>query len=316
MTLAGLTAAGLLLLSGCVQTHIVDGVRVPTNAATHGLTYNLLVRPMSAFVDLFAHNMHLGYGWGIIFVTLIIRFLILPLGLNQAYKSTYMQEKTAYLAPILAPFQERLKNATSQEEKIAAQQALMKAQKDNGVNMLASIGCLPMLIQWPFFIALYNAAAYTPGISTATFMGMPLGHPSIVLTIISGAFYALQTWISTLSMTEEQKKAGKTMLIMSPAMIVIFSWMSPAGVALYWAVGGFVIVIQQVIITFIMKPRMRDKIDAEFKNNPPKINDEGIKDVTPDTVQESFKALTSERTEKDQKDRQTNGRNTGKQKRK
>ncbi len=46
---------------------------------------------------------------------------------------------------------------------MAAQQALMAAQKDNGINMLSSIGCLPMLIQWPFFIALYNAAAYTTG---------------------------------------------------------------------------------------------------------------------------------------------------------
>ena len=60
-----------------------------------------------------------------------------------------------------------------------------------------------------------------------------------------------------LSMTPEQKKSGMAMLIMSPAMIVVFSFMSPAGVALYWAVGGFVIVIQQIIITFIMKPRMR-----------------------------------------------------------
>ncbi|MFK5235145.1 membrane protein insertase YidC, partial [Lactococcus lactis] len=105
LTLTGLMTAGLLFLSGCVQTHVVDGVRVPTEAATHGITYNFLVRPMSAFVDLFANNLHMGYGWGIIFVTLIIRFLILPLGLNQAYKSTYMQEKMAYLAPVFAPLQ-------------------------------------------------------------------------------------------------------------------------------------------------------------------------------------------------------------------
>ena len=289
LTLTGLMTAGLLFLSGCVQTHVVDGVRVPTEAATHGITYNFLVRPMSAFVDLFANNLHMGYGWGIIFVTLIIRFLILPLGLNQAYKSTYMQEK------------------------MAAQQALMAAQKDNGINMLSSIGCLPMLIQWPFFIALYNAAAYTTGISSSTFYGIPLGHPSVVLVIISGVLYFIQTWISTLSMTPEQKKSGMAMLIMSPAMIVVFSFMSPAGVALYWAVGGFVIVIQQIIITFIMKPRMRRRIDEEFTKNPPKINNEGLKDVTPTSVQENFKEITSERNEKERK---SGGRNAGKQNRK
>lgn len=313
LSLAGLASAGLLFLSGCVSTHIVNGVRVPTEAAKHGLTYNTLVRPMSAFVDLFAHNLHLGYGWAIILVTLIIRFAILPLGLNQAYKSTYMQEKMAYLAPVLAPLNERVKNAQTPEERMAAQQALMAAQKDNGINMLSSIGCLPMLIQWPFFIALYNAAAYTTGISTATFYGIDLGKPSVVLVIISGVLYFIQTWISTLSMTPEQKKSGMAMLIMSPAMIVIFSFMSPAGVALYWAVGGFVIVIQQVIITFIMKPKMRKRIDDEFTKNPPKINNEGLKDVTPTSVQENFKAITSERNEKERK---TGGRNAGKQKRK
>ena len=273
------------------------------------------VRNKKLFSDLFAHNLSMGYGWAIILVTLIIRFLILPLGLNQAYKSTYMQEKMAYLTPVFAPLQERVKNAQTPEERMAAQQALMAAQKDNGINMFASLGCLPMLIQWPFFIALYNAAAYTTGISSATFYGINLGHSSIVLTIISGALYFIQTWISTLSMTPEQQKTGMAMLIMSPAMIVIFSFMSPAGVALYWAVGGLVMVIQQIIISFIMKPRMRRKIDEEFTKNPPKINNEGLKDVTPSSVQENFKAITSERNDKE-KQNKTGGRNAGKQNRK
>lgn len=312
LSLVGAASAGLLLLSGCVQTHIVDGVRVPTEAATQGLTYQILVRPMSAFVDLFANNMNLGYGWGIVLVTLIIRFLILPLGLNQAYKSTYMQEKTAYLAPVFEPLNARLKAATTPDERMAAQQALMKAQKDNGINMLASMGCLPLLIQWPFFIALYNAAAYTPGISTATFFGINLGHPnSIVITLIAGIFYFLQTWISTKSMTPEQKKTGLTMLIMSPVMIIIFSFISPAGVGLYWAVGGIVMVIQQVIITYVMKPRMRKKIEEEFRNNPPKMADLP-RDVTPkSTTDQGTKNLDTPR-----KSTNKSGRNSGKQKRK
>ncbi|MGM9886190.1 MAG: membrane protein insertase YidC [Lactococcus sp.] len=313
--LAGLSTAALLLLSGCVQTHKVDGILVPTDAAKNGFTYTWLVRPMSSFVDLFANNMHLGYGLAIILVTLIIRLLILPLGLNQAYKSTYMQEKMAYLQPVLAPLNERLKNATTPEEKMAAQQALMQAQKDNGINMLSSMGCLPMLIQWPFFIALYNAAMYTPGIMSSTFMGINLAKPSIILTIISGVLYFLQTLISTIGMTEEQKKTSKTMLFMSPAMIVIFSFMVPAAAGLYWAAGGLIIVIQQIIITFIMKPSMKKKIDAEFKANPPKIMD-APKDVTPSSVQENFKAITSQPNETERKNAgKQGGRNSGKQNR-
>lgn len=311
LALAGMLAAPLLFLSGCVQSHVVNGVRVPTEAGLHGFIYRFIVTPMSNFVDLFAHNMNLGYGLAIILVTLIIRLLILPLGLNQAYKSTYMQEKMRYLAPVFEPLNARMKAATTSEEKMAAQQAIMQAQRDNGVNMLSSIGCLPMLIQWPFFIALYNAAAYTPGISNAHFLGFSLGHPNFWITILSGVLYLIQALLSMVGMSDEQKRQSRMMILISPLMIVFFSWVSPAGVALYWAVGGVVMVLQQVIISFIMKPRMRNKIDEEFKNNPPKINDLP-KDVTPAEAEvEAVQALSEpEKTPK------TGGRNAGKQNRK
>ncbi len=115
-------------------------------------------------------------------------------------------------------------------------------------------------------------------------------------------------------MTPEQKKSGMAMLIMSPAMIVVFSFMSPAGVALYWAVGGFVIVIQQIIITFIMKTKNAPVVLMKnLQKILQKSNNEGLKDVTPTSVQENFKEITSERNEKERK---SGGRNAGKQNRK
>ena len=190
-------------------------------------------------------------------------------------------KKEAGLAAVIFTFnipprksveQVEAKVLTTNEEKMAAQQALMAAQKDNGINMLSSIGCLPMLIQWPFFIALYNAAAYTTGISSSTFYGIPLGHPSVVLVIISGVLYFIQTWISTLSMTPEQKKSGMAMLIMSPAMIVVFSFMSPAGVALYWAVSNAFQVLQILVFNNPFKIiEERNRLEAEEKERKAKI---------------------------------------------
>lgn len=97
----------------------------------------------------------------------------------------------AYLAPVFAPLQERLKKHKLLK-KNGSSTSIDGSPKDNGINMLSSIGCLPMLIQWPFFIALYNAAAYTTGISSSTFYGIPLGHPSVVLVIISGVLYFIK----------------------------------------------------------------------------------------------------------------------------
>ncbi|MFV0555764.1 MAG: membrane protein insertase YidC [Lactovum sp.] len=317
LSLLSLMLTSLLFLAGCVKAELdSSGMRVPTEAAKEGWVYKLLVVPMSSFVDFFAESpgLALGYGWGIILVTLIIRLCLLPLALNQQYKATYMQEKTAYLKPIFEPINKRMQEARERKDQntmAEAQQELMKAQKENGINMFASLGCIPTLLQYPFFIALYNAAAYTPGISTAKFYGIDLGHPSIILTIIAGVFYAIQTLIMAQGIPEEQRKQQKTMLILSPAMIVMFSFMSPAGVTLYWVAGGLIIVIQQVIVTYVIKPRMRKRIDKEFEENPPKIS-ETVKDVTPVA---SYQKKKKSNPKQNKRNSNSKGRNAGKQNR-
>ncbi|MDR0199695.1 MAG: membrane protein insertase YidC [Streptococcaceae bacterium] len=325
LQLLGVSTIALLILSGCVDVYKSGPHKgEPTGA---GWVYNFLVKPMSDFVDLFvrlfggAHAAN-SFGWAVIFVTLIVRLIILPLGLRQQYKSTYMQEKMAYLAPVFNPINERMKaarEARDQAGMLAAQQQLQQAQRDNGINMLSSMGCLPMLIQYPFFIALYNAARYTNGISTASFYGIDLGKTSIFLAILAGVFYLGQSWIMIQGLNEEQRKQQQTMLWISPVMIILFSFWSPAGVTLYWVVGGLVVIIQQLIVTYYMKPRMKRQIDAEFKANPPKMADLP-KDVTPtdaettgldDLVANTRAGLKDVTNSAD--DKPANGRNAGKQ---
>ncbi|OFI46613.1 membrane protein insertase YidC [Floricoccus penangensis] len=283
---SGFTLSALLLLTGCVQTK--NGQ--PTG---NGWVYNLLVKPMSSIIEYFANNLGWGYGFAIIGVTILVRLLILPLGLNQAYKASYQQEKMAYLKPVLQPLQDKMKNATTPEAKMAAQQELMQVQKDNGVSMFGGIGCLPLLIQMPFFSALFYAARYTPGIDQATFFGMNLGQRSLVLVGLAGVLYLIQSYLSTIGMPEEQKAQMKSMMIMSPLMIVFMSLSSPAGVTLYWVVGGLFGIIQQLITTFMIKPSLKKRIDREFEENPPVVNTKDIKDVTPKQanvlVQENMK---------------------------
>jgi YidC/Oxa1 family membrane protein insertase len=101
------------------------------------------------------------------------------------------------------------------------------------------------------------------------------------------------------------------MMFMSPLMIIFFSFSSPAGVTLYWVIGGIFGVIQQLIVTFMIKPHLREKIDKEFEENPPTIKTSGLKDVTPKdtaTLKKAFNDGTSSSNKKN--------RNAGKQKRK
>ena len=112
----------------------------------------------------------LGFGLGIILVTVIVRIIIFPLGIYQSWKATYQSEKMNYLKPIFAPIQERIKNAETQEEKLLANSELMDAQKANGVSPFGGIGCFAFVNQIAFLpLPFHFAAQYTPGISKDVF---------------------------------------------------------------------------------------------------------------------------------------------------
>ncbi len=274
---SGLALSLLFFLSGCVQQK--NGV--PTG---EGWVYKFLVAPMGGAIKYFANDLGLGFGMAIITVTVIVRlFIILPLSISQIRKSSLQAEKMAYLKPVFDPIQERMKNAKTQDEKMAAQTEYMAAQRHYGLSMLGGIGCLPILIQMPFFSALFYAAKFTEGISTSTFFGINLGQTSLVLTIITGILYFIQSYLSIQGVPEAQKQQMKTMMYVTPLMMVFFMMSSPAGVGLYWFVGGIFTILQQLLTNYYIKPRLRKQIAEEFEKNPPKPFKSGAvpKDVTP-----------------------------------
>ncbi|WP_438478638.1 membrane protein insertase YidC [Streptococcus pluranimalium] len=272
---SGFALSLLLFLSGCVRTEHGKPV---------GFVWNTIGKPMEKVIQYFANDLGLGFGLGIIAVTIIVRLIILPLGLYQSQKAAYQAEKMAYLKPFLGPIQERMKSATTQEEKLAAQADFMAAQRQYGVSMFGGIGCLPLLIQMPFFSALYFAARYTNGIQGSQFLWFSLDKPDLLLTAIIVALYFFQSWLSVAAVPEEQRAQMKTAMYSMPLMMAFFGFSSPAGVTLYWLVGGFFAIAQQLLTTYVIKPRLRQKVEAEFAKNPPKpfkSNPTARKDVTP-----------------------------------
>ena len=269
--------AMLLVLTGCVQIDKATGQ--PT-----GPVWEFLGAPMGEAIKYLATDKGLGFGVAIIVVTIIVRLLILPLGIYQSWKATLHSEKMNALKDVLEPHQTRLKEATTQEEKLEAQQALFAAQKEHGISMLGGVGCFPILIQLPFFSAIYFAAQHTEGVSEASFMGIALGSPSWILLACAGVLYYLQSLLSLHGVEDEtQREQLKKMIYMSPLMIVMFSVFSPASVTLYFVVGGIIMIFQQFIINYLIRPKLRKKVREEFAKNPPKTSKTSgaRKDVTP-----------------------------------
>ena len=270
----------LLVLTGCVQVDKATGQ--PT-----GFIWNTIGAPMAEAIKYFATDKGLGFGVAIIIVTIIVRLIILPLGIYQSWKATLHSEKMNALKHVLEPHQTRLKEATTQEEKLEAQQALFAAQKEHGISMFGGVGCFPILIQMPFFSAIYFAAQHTEGVAEASFLGIALGSPSWILIACAGVLYYVQSLLSLHGVEDEtQREQLKKMIYMSPMMIVMFSIFSPASVTLYWVVGGFMMILQQFIVNYIIRPKLRKKVREEYAKNPPKASKTSAarKDVTPESV--------------------------------
>ena len=297
--LSAMGVAMLLVLTGCVNVDKTTGQ--PT-----GFIWNTIGAPMAEAIKYFATDQGLGFGVAIIIVTIIVRLIILPLGIYQSWKATLHSEKMNALKHVLEPHQTRLKEATTQEEKLEAQQALFAAQKEHGISMFGGVGCFPLLLQMPFFSAIYFTAQHTEGVAQASYLGIPLGSPSMILAACAGVLYYLQSLLSLHGVEDEtQRDQIKKMAYVSPVTIVVFSLISPASVTLYWVVGGFMMILQQFIVNYIVRPQLRKKVREELAKNPPKASafskPSGRKDVTP----EQPTAITSKKKHKN--------RNAGKQ---
>lgn len=290
----------LFVLSGCVSQD--------KNGKPTGLLYDTLVVPLGNFLTYLANHFNLGFGMAIIVVTIVVRIILLPMGISQAKKAMVQAEKMQYLKPQVDIAQQNLKKATTREEQMQAQMQMQQVYKENNVSMLGGIGCLPLLIQMPIFSALYFTVMHTPGINSATFLGVNLGKSSILFVILAGLSYVGQSYLSLIGIPEEQKKTMRSMMIVSPLMIVFMSFSAPAGVTLYWVIGGIFSCFQTFITNVLMKPRIKRQIEAEMEKNPPKIVVTPVtKDVTPTT--DKPKASTALTTKKNAQ----NGRNAGKQ---
>lgn len=297
--LSAMGVAMLLVLTGCVNVDKTTGQ--PT-----GVIWNTFGAPMAEAIKYFANDKGLGFGVAIIIVTIIVRLIILPLGIYQSWKATLHSEKMNALKHVLEPHQTRLKEATTQEEKLEAQQALFAAQKEHGISMFGGVGCFPLLLQMPFFSAIYFTAQHTEGVAQASYLGIPLGSPSMILAACAGVLYYLQSLLSLHGVEDEtQRDQIKKMAYVSPVMIAGFSLISPASVTLYWVVGGFMMILQQFIVNYIVRPKLRKKVREELAKNPPKASafstPSGRKDVTP----EQPTTITSKKKHKN--------RNAGKQ---
>src|SRR5690625_4741688 len=152
----GLLIGLILFLSGC------SSLDEPITAESTGFWSKYFVYPMSQLITFFAELVS-NYGLAIVIVTLIIRLLLLPLNVKQIRSSIAMQK----IQPELQELQKKYssKDANTQQK---LQQETMALFQKHGANPLA--GCLPILVQMPILIAMYQAIMRTEAIKQGSFL--------------------------------------------------------------------------------------------------------------------------------------------------
>ena len=213
-----------------------------------------------------------GAGWAIVLITLVVQFIVLPLRLNQSYKMTKQQERTKRLQPQIQLVQKALKTkGLTQPQQMEISQLQMKIYRENNLSLTGGIGCLPLLIQLPIMAGIYQAVAYSDKLAQTSFYGISLGQRSITLAIIATILYVIQAYLSMIGLSPEQKKTMQTTAFISPLITFFFAITYSGALALYFAAGGVVMVIQQLITTFILMPKVKKEVDKELTEKPLKV---------------------------------------------
>lgn len=180
------------------------------------------------------HNFLGNWGWSIIIVTFLIKLVFYPL----TEKSGRSMAKMRALQPRLKALQDRYK-----DDRQAMSQALMDLYKREKVNPVA--GCLPMVIQIPFFIAFYWVLLESVEMRQAPFMlwitDLSTRDPYFVLPLLMGAAMFGQ---QKLNPTPPDPVQAKIMTFL-PVMFTVFFAFFPAGLVLYWLTNSVLSILQQ-----------------------------------------------------------------------
>ncbi|MGG3888185.1 membrane protein insertase YidC [Metabacillus fastidiosus] len=227
----------LFIISGCSQQ--------PGQNNT-GFFHQYFVEPFSYLIHFFAELSNGSYGVAIILITLLIRILLFPFMLRQYKSQQAMKEKMELIKPEMEIIQKRMKEEKDPAKQKEIQQEMIQLYQKHNFNPL-NIGCLPLLIQMPILMGLYYAIRGSNEIATHSFLWFNLGQPDIVMTVLAGAIYYIQFVVSQRTLSEEQRKQMRFMGLMSPIMIMIFSFSSPAALPLYWSVGGLFLIGQTLL---------------------------------------------------------------------
>jgi YidC/Oxa1 family membrane protein insertase len=195
--------------------------------------FTIVAKPLLWFIRL-THVVTGNYGIDIILISILIKIIFVPLTQISMKSMKEMQK----VQPEMSRLKEQYKN-----DKAKLQQEMMLLYKRRKINPMS--GCLPMLIQIPVFIALYNALQYAIDMRHAPFFfwirDLAAKDPIYITPLIMGATMFIQQKMTPTAGDPAQAK----MFLLMPVMFTFLFLNFPSGLVLYWLVNNVLSIAHQ-----------------------------------------------------------------------
>lgn len=222
---------------------------------------HFVIGPMTWGLNEFAYYLWGSYALAIIAFTIVIKMALYPL--------TIKQLRSARAQQALQPQMQALR-AKYANDKQTLNTEMMRLYKENNANPAA--GCLPMVVQFPILIGLYNAlyGLFRTEHVQASFLwihnlALPdfwsVANPAnpsqmiynglFILPLLAGGLQFIQQrmMMNPAANQDPQQKMMNQMMQFMPLMVIFFGFRFPAGLALYWVTNTLVAIFQQYFVT-------------------------------------------------------------------
>src|SRR5437899_2913478 len=215
---------------------------------------------MKSILDFFHSNVGLPWAWSIVALTILVRIVLVPLTVRQIHS---MQALQAH-APEMKEIQKKYKG-----DRAKLNEELMKFYKENHINPAAS--CLPLLAQFPVFIALYFTLKHGTKHITGSWLYVVPNISAKATSHWSGflllAIYGGSQVASTYFMGATMDKTQRRIMMFLPIIFITFVAQFPMGLILYWMTTNLW-TVGQGLITRRLVPKPNPTSSAATPTGP------------------------------------------------
>ncbi len=211
--------------------------------------FAFLAKPLFVALNWTRDHVISNYGWAIVLVTVAINFLLLPLKIS----SLKSMKKMSILQPQIKAINEKYAGLSLRDPKKAQQnQEIMDLYKKHNVNPTG--GCVPMLLQIPFFFAFYKVLSVAIEMRGAEWLWVTdLSQPEhLPIRILPVAMIATQFILQKMTPSTTADPSQQRIMLLMPLMLGFMFYGVSSGLVLYWLTGNVVGIAQQWVFNRTM----------------------------------------------------------------